>query len=234
MRIERLVYLVALLTFATFACASGSVSRTFNTKEFTGLISVNSGYLDATLDYELDGAKGRVVHFGNCRQVEATTEQEIESSQYSLFKLLSINCLALKRYSESGAARRSFFPARFTRKLVAAFPATAVPRISDEEMKLRSGKTLFAYEKNLRISIAADGSARVVTNDDEIAYVPMARADFDGDGVEDVLVRVDWHARKAFGEGSDLLLLSKDSASGAVVVAWRALALHPLTTDQAR
>ncbi len=34
-------------------------------------------------------------------------------------------------------------------------------------------------------------------------------------------MRVDWHARNAFGQGTDLFILTKTSDSGPVTVSWR-------------
>jgi len=196
--------------------------RKFHTREFVGLVSAEpTSYGDAVLDYELDTSQGGMVRFTRCAEVESTDEQDIESSQYPLFRLLFTNCQALRRYAESHPARRSFFPARMSEELLAAFPATAVPRISDEEMKRREEKTLSEYEAVLRIAVQTDGSVQVTNKADEMTYHTMARADFDGDGTEDILMRVDWHSREAFGQGTDLFLLSKPSDSAPISVAWR-------------
>ena len=221
--IKCIIYLLAALLLAGWVGAEREApARVFNTQEFVGLVSTEVGsYEDAVLDYELDASKDGVLHFTRCTQVEAVDAGDIEASQYPLFKLLSVNCLALKRYVESVPAQRSYFPEKLTKELVAAFPATAVPRISDEEMTRRQGKNLTAYEAKIKISLAADGSVQVMTATDEMTYYIMARADFDGDGAEDLLVRVDWHARNAFGRGTDLFFLAKTSDSGPVTVSWR-------------
>ncbi len=197
-------------------------TREFNTQEFAGLVSTEvTTYKDALLDYELDASKGGVVHFTNCAQVDATGEGDIVSSQYPLFKLLSVNCQALRRYAGSSPAKRSCFPDQLTEAMVSEFPALAVPRISEEEMTRRQGKTLAEYNTAIHITVAPEGSVQVVTDDEEMTYYVMARADFDGDGAEDMLMRVDWHARNAFGQGTDLFILTKTSDSGPVTVSWR-------------
>jgi hypothetical protein len=196
--------------------------RMFNEQQFIGLISTEvTGYQDAMLDYELDDSQGGSAHFSHCAQVETTYEEDIEPSQFPLFDLLSVNCLALRHYAESQPAQHGYFPSGLTAALVAAFPADAVPRISDEEIVRRQGKALAGYEGALQVAIEPNGSAQIMTMNDEITYNLMARADFDEDGNEDLLMRVDWHARDGFGEGSDLLMLSKTSDPGPVFVSWR-------------
>jgi hypothetical protein len=127
----------------------------------------------------------------------------------------------LKRYAAGTEAKRSFFPARLKKSDIAAFPATATVRISEASMAQRQGKTLAEYENRFNVSIITPHSASVITKRDEWKYHIMARADFDEDGCEDLLLRVDWQARDAMGSGTDLILLSKKSRDAPTTVAWR-------------
>lgn len=47
------------------------------------------------------------------------------------------------------------------------------------------------------------------TSTDKLIYQVVARGDFNGDGIEDVLIRIDWHVIDAFGKGSKLVLITK-------------------------
>lgn len=215
--------LAALLLVSHLPAQAEGAKRMFNTEKFVGLASsASASYEEIALEYELENRKGDIVRFTSCTQVETTEANEIVESQYSLFKLLSLNCLALKRYSSSTNAEKSFFPVRLNKTLVAAFPATAMVKLSESDMAKRQGKTLADYEHSLDISIAGDGSAKVITPEDEITYQIMARADFDEDGLEDLLMRVDWRARAAMGRGSDFVLLNRKTKSGPVTVVWSA------------
>jgi hypothetical protein len=196
--------------------------RTFNTGVFVGLTSPDvSRYEDVVLDYELDSSDGRPVHFTSCAQVETTSDRTIAASDYSLFKLLFANCVGLKRYLEGRSAERTYFPAQVTVSLVEAFPATAVPRMNDEDIARRQAKTLGAYDPSVKISAGNGGSIHVATATDEMQYHVLGRADFTGDGTEDLLVRVDWHVRDASGRGTDLFILEKTSETAPIVVSWR-------------
>lgn len=218
----------ALLLMLLGACASvpspvvGAPAPSFNEEYFAGLVSPEVGrYEDAVLDYQLDSPTGAPIHITRCPQVDSLGEDRVAPSQYPLYRLLSTNCLALKRYTESRPAERTYFPAQLTPGLVLSFPATAVPRINDEDLERRQGKTLGSYGGRPKASVAPDGGVRVVDRTDELTYSLMARADFDGDGTEDLLVRVDWRALDAMGEGTELLLLSRTSADAPVTVSWR-------------
>lgn len=214
--------LVAALLASHLKAQGEAPKRAFNTAQFTGLVTQEVTSYDGTvLDYELDLREGGTIRFRSCRQVESTREEGILDSQYSLFKLLSMNCLALKRYTASTVAQRSFFPAQLRKADIAAFPATAIVPVSEESLAQRQGRTLSGYEDRFDVSIIGPDSATVITSDDELKYHFMARADFDGDGTEDLLVRIDWRARNAMGRGTELILLSKKSADAPIALVWR-------------
>lgn len=213
--------LILLLIYSSLASAQ-MPKRAFNGQMFPGLVSPSSlEYEDPVLDCDLDTSSGGSIHFNSCTQVEAVQRDQIASAAYPWLRLLSINCLALKRYSDSRVASRTFFPACLTKELIAAFPATVAGAVGPDDLKQRQGKTLRAYEAGLHISVAFNGEVRVRTAHSESIYVVIARADFDGDGNEDLLMRIDWSARDALGNGSDLVLISKKSAAAPIVVSWR-------------
>lgn len=209
------------MLLATTACAA-NISRQFYAAEFAGLAaSATESLASAPLDYELDRTEGGVMRFKDCNQVAQTQAHDIAASQYSLFELLAVNCLALRRYATSSAATKSFFPAGLTKQLVAAFPAAAIPPVNEEDLKRRTGTVLRSYEKRLTVAVLNTREARLQTATDEIEYAVMARADFDNDGIEDLLVRAQSEARGASGVGVELFLLSKTSKAGQVTLIWR-------------
>lgn len=68
------------------------------------------------------------------------------------------------------------------------------------------------------ISIKKNGNAEFSTVDDDTEFVVMARGDFDGDGIKDMLIRARTGMCNASGVGFGLFLLSKKSASDPIVV----------------
>ncbi len=218
--------LCSILALMVANCASINArapEREFNFEEFTGLVSKQAAtYEDVVLDYDLDDEKGEKVHFASCLQVDSTDETSILASEYQLFNLLSIHCRAIGLYLEKGVqAKQSYFPAKLTKELLYSFPAAAGPRISKYSLEKRAGKTLKEYEPLLDISIIDDNTSEVLTQNHETTFDIMARADFNADGFEDLLVRILWHVRDAFGKGSDLFILEKTSSTGPVVLTWR-------------
>jgi hypothetical protein len=217
---------IAIFMFSVIGCSTISMQkpqREFNFSEFTGLVSRESiDYAGVLLDYDLDDAKGKNVHFTSCLQVDGTSENDILTSEYTLYKLLSIHCKAIQIYIEKGTdARVSFFPQTIRKELVAAFPAVATPQVSKEAMAERLGKTLAIDEPGLKIKIVDKENADVLTSTDDITYTIMARADFNQDGIEELLVRMNWHVIDAFGKGADLFILEKKSPTDPIALTWR-------------
>lgn len=220
--------ILALTIFSLTVAATGQVKpsipqRMFNQQAFVGLISdvPPAVYATAKLDYELDGADG-VMHFSSCREIENTDGKAIIESQYGLFRLLTMNCLALRRHTEGLEATRSYFPLQLSGSFVATLPATVTVDIGGQNIESKAETPLRAAQKGWRASRAPHGGIKIITEGDERTYLIMSRADFDRDGNEDLLIRIDWAARNGSGRAFDLVQLSKTSASGPILVSWRA------------
>lgn len=215
----------ATLPLLVFACVNSQadpIAKSFNSHYFVGLDTPKTlDYGKAALDYELDGVSGKVIQFKNCQQVETTKDSDIVESQYPLYKMLTANCLALKKYHQGKDAKQSYLPKALQEATVSAFPATAVPKMNDEDIKRRTGNTLASYEKSLKLSTNPDGAVVAITATDELQYYLVASGDFNDDGIQDMLVRLDWGALQAFGKGSDLFILTKKSKSAPLELVWR-------------
>lgn len=198
------------------------VPKHFNAPEFAGLVGdADSAYPSVHLDFALDTSDGGETLFVSCPQVEATDSDAIRADQHSLFRSLQVNCLALKRYGESHTARVSHLPVSLTREIIGALPVTALPFFSEEEAFMHDGGLLESSAAVDAIESLSDGRVRVLTPSEEIYYAPLAQADFDGDGLQDMLLRLDWRARDAFGKGVDLIQVTRRTPGGELRVTWR-------------
>jgi hypothetical protein len=218
--------LYSLLLCLMLSACNGShknIPSTINLPEFPGFeIKANSDFGSVKLSgYEYKSVDGKTVAYNTC--AEATNSKETEIAEYELFRyrLLINSCHALKRYLAAKPSTDSFFPSQFDASLVRELPATSVPLLNKTQEEARTGKTVNTYFANGQLSLEKNGSVKLQTVDDEIIYTLLARGDLTNDGIEDLLVRTEWYARKASGKHVDLLVLSKTGQDKAVTIEWR-------------
>ncbi len=193
----------------------------FNSAEFVGLVSMSGDSSTVILDYDLDGANGNPVLFRNCNDVKQTLETAVVTSQYHLWRLMQLNCKAAAMINNASASMHSHWPSTLDQAFITALPATAVPDLGGSSLEGRKG-LLKDVEPSLAITSIDSHSTQVIVGGDlAITYVVMARGDFDQDGMEDILLRLDWNIVTAFGKGFSLLLLSKPDLSAEAEIIWR-------------
>ena len=214
--------LVIVFVLGCQTTANTVIPKQFNESEFTGLVSLGSTYADIKLDYELDDLSGKPIKFTNCQQVDGYSKEKIQSSQYRLFTLLHINCAAAKYFFSGKLSVNTQFPEILSMDFIKSLPATVAPFTSREDMAKRQNKWLKDYEKKLVLKSSDNGALTVVATDgEEITYTVMSKADVDNDSNEDIVVRLDWNIPNSFGQGFDLVLLSKTSAVAPIKLLWR-------------
>lgn len=216
----RCIPLALLLAAIGVACASSSEAerpRFFNSAEFPGLVDgAPTSYEGAKLDFELHSRSGGALHIKSCPQVAALDVNRLLPSNYPQYRLLAINCEALKVFTQSRSATRSFLPPALTVSLIESLPATAVPTAGDEDRARRQGKRLAAFAPDLDITVTEPDAAVVASTEGELFYVVMGRGDVDDDGSEDLLLRVQSRANDALGAGVALFIVSRRSEHGPV------------------
>ena len=221
--IGKLVLIIILV--GLFSCSINqrvTGQKYFNENEFTGLEQLVTGKKNILLDYELDGSDSKIVHFASCSQVMSMEEDSITPHQFKLLRLLKINCKAAKIYLNSDEFFESYFPKNFSKSFVSELPAQAVPNLGGGDLTLREGLLMGKYEKDLRFwDVSSNSFSVILTNGIEITYVILARTDINSDGVEDWIVRLDWSIPQSFGDGSDLMILSKPSEEDNIKIHWR-------------
>lgn len=92
-----------------------------------------------------------------------------------MFRLLQVNCLALKRFGESRPARESHFPLGLTGEIVGKLPVTALPLVADEDGSVPDDGAIKSSAVVEAIESPADGRVRVLTSSEEIYSCPWPR-----------------------------------------------------------
>lgn len=207
---------LSLFTSILVACSNISADNfkpVFYPEYFTGLETVNvAKYESAKLDYDLTSSNNKNIHFSSCPQVDAVKDDDILTSEYHLLTMLRLNCNAMKKFTIAGNSNKSFLAELMADKNINNLPATAYPYVNNYDKKTRAGKKLKSYQKKLIAKVSSDGAILVETETDNLIYNIVAIGDFNGDKIQDALVRIDWHVINAFGKGSKLILITKKTA----------------------
>jgi len=110
-------------------------------------------------------------------------------------------------WHNASVGTRSRWPAGFDHAFIAGLAATVIPDLGGNSLAGRKG-LLTDVEPTLETSNINSHSMKAILNDDlVIIHVLMGRGDFDHDGTEDILLRLNWNIPTAFGKGSSLLVV---------------------------
>jgi hypothetical protein len=224
-RLNPTLWLGMVLLGACGAVAAAPPQRTFEPRHFIGLTAkLISTEDDATLDVDFDRIGGGQLHLAHCREVQPALMQQVVPPQEVLADILRLNCLAIQRYAGSRPAKRSHLPARWSAAALAKLPAELLPELGpgDAVSPTVSRPSTLARRPGARhITLARDGCVRVDGTEVQALFHRLARADFDGDGYEDWLLRMDWGAQQADAKGSQLIVVTRLMAGGPLHVVER-------------
>lgn len=211
MNIVRVIPLI--LFFSACSNTSSNIPPNFYGDYFAGLEAEKiTSYDTALLDYDLTSPDGKNLHFSNCLQVDELKDSDVLESEYHLYKMLKQNCKALRIYFKASSSAASYLDELLINKDISNLPATAYPYVNDYDRSARLDKKLTDYQKKLESKVSSDGSIDVLTEVDSLIYQIIATGDFNGDEIEDALIRIDWHVIDAFGKGSRLIMITKKSS----------------------
>jgi hypothetical protein len=228
MKISAIISALLCCSFIA-SCATdpsgGAVERapSLNQNDFTGLVSLGSNVTSLQLDYSLDTPVGKELRLDSCAAVKDAQETDVETSQYHLLQLMKVDCIAADYYFKAlnVGAVSSFLPATIDAGFIESLPAQAVPDLGGQSLEKRDS-SLLESEKDLQV-LSTDGGAveLSLSGDLVVKYIVMARGDFDQDGFEDLLLRLDWYISTAFGKGFDLIMVTQTSISSKSMLIWR-------------
>ncbi|MCE2030391.1 hypothetical protein [Sessilibacter corallicola] len=211
------VILSGLCSFVLIACSSGQINTGeaiapfINENEITGFIERGDTYESVVLEYSLDTPNGDELQFASCPSIENTSESNVDTSQFYLLQLIKKNCIAAKYYyqSLSTPVYKSYLPNAINEEFIVNLPATTVPDLGGQFLEQRSG-ILKEFEEKIEVLSESENSIELALSDDlVINYVVMARGDFNKDGIEDMILRLDWYISSAFGKGFELVSVTQ-------------------------
>lgn len=201
------------------AAAAAPPQRAFEARNFTGLTAkVISSEGDATIDFDFEKLSGGRLHLAHCHEVPTGLMDLVKDPQGIHAEILRLNCLAVHRYARSQPARLSHMPARWSRDAVAKLPAQVLPELGPDDAATptvtQPRLTLARRPGGRHITLGRHGDVSVDGAEVRALFYRLAQADFNGDGYQDWLLRMDWGAQEASMKGSQLLLVTRLTPEG--------------------
>lgn len=194
-----------------------------NQNEFTGLEHLGTQLPELRLNYSLNSPSGEELPLPSCVAVNNTVEGDVATSHYHLWQLLKVNCTAAEYYFTALGRKTAlrFLPDTLSVHFINRLPASAVPNVGGEFLAHPHGVLADAHQ-DFKVISADNGVVEVALSlDTQVNYRLIARGDFDADGVEDMLLRLDWYTHNAFGKGFDLVMVSQTGKNTEPLVIWR-------------
>jgi len=223
---EKLYHLILVSFFlvtSSSACTDTHrpIKSTLNMQAFPGF-EIGKNKTDVTLTgYEYQAIESETIKPESCDQAINTHLSAVADFEYFRFKQLVLSCNAIKQFAKATDAQVTWFPAKPNISFYSELPAIVKPLLNNNEPNQLSNKTLGNYVAKTNISLETDNIAKIINSENEIYVTLLARGDFTNDGIEDLLIKTEWYARKAFGKHADLLILTKISGKTRVNVYWR-------------
>ena len=216
---SRALLLGMLLVGLSSAAAAAPPQRAFEPRNFTGLTAkVISSEDDATIDFDFDKLGGGPLHLAHCREVPTKLMDLVKDPQGIYAEKLRLNCLAVHRYANSQPARRSHMPAHWSRDAVAKLPAQVLPELGPDDAAtptVTQPRLTLARRPGARhITLNRYGDVRVDGPEVHALFYRLAQADFNGDGYQDWLLRMDWGAQEGSLKSTQLLLVTRLTPDG--------------------
>ena len=158
----------------------------------------------------------------NCPALFDLIEQDYESIPFKLHMALVAECEALRYLKNAQPAKRSYLAGFTLNRESFQF----LPRMVELEMSCWSlCQKYFANERRIpmgepaslrELEIASDQEMTFETDHESFTMEILARADFNFDGFDDILLRSSLYIFEATGGGTELFLLTRD-APGSVL-----------------
>lgn len=195
----------------------GALTPAFNDSAVMGWASGGPGEGEAlSLHLEVELDSGEITPLEDCEEVMALDPEAVPSVNFRYLLRARNDCRAVAYFEGAQEARVSHLGGRhLTEELLGRFPASSKPRLSRHDHPPESHSVRLVDEEAIDgMDVRTDGSH--VLSGPRSLYIVQALAwgGFTADGVEDVMVRVDWLPLDAVGGVSTVVVLTGDSQGG--------------------
>ncbi|MBD3668727.1 MAG: hypothetical protein HUJ16_12230 [Kangiella sp.] len=158
-------------------------------------------------------------------EIDATPINSVIEREVNLLIIAKLDCAIAKQYINAKPATSSYLPNPLTTDHLKQFPANVIPSFNEQQERNAERKTLGELNINENNTVQ-DHVFEILLNDVlSVNIIEIARADFNGDGIEDVMIMTEWLVTDSGdGEGVDLLIIEEKQqkpSEGKPKIIWR-------------
>lgn len=139
------------------------------------------------------------------------------------FTVLQFNCFAAQLFLKTPSTFVSHWSVGFSEPLYRSFSDIAYPNPSGQDYSVTSNTHSTMADYVGAVDVNSIGDDFIVTSSNYIntKYQLIAKADFNYDGIEDWLIRMDWQLQAEEGVGVEWVALTKLTESSKPMILWR-------------
>lgn len=182
--------------------------------------------VDAELTKPFDGGlvvngpakeRGLVANCGTALDLQARGYKAQYPRDIAALGVLTAKCLTLQAFKTAKPASISFMPERpYNARLLEVLPAALAPAISGAQQEVieratKGGEPIRMVEPTVVFEAARDEEIHINGEGWQETLMVLGRADFDGDGKQDWLLRADLAMERGTYRNSRLFLLTRNS-----------------------
>ncbi|AUD77891.1 hypothetical protein CW740_01020 [Kangiella profundi] len=144
----------------------------------------------------------------NCMEIDATPINSVIETEVDLLLAAKLDCAIARQFIHAKPATSSYLPNPLTTDYLKQFPANVIPSFNEQQERNAERKTLGELNINENNTVQ-DHVFEILLNDVlSVKITEIARADFNADGMEELMIMTEWVVKDSGdGEGVDLLVI---------------------------
>lgn len=156
----------------------------------------------------------------SCMEIDATAINSVIEREANLLIVAKLDCAIAKQFIPANSATSSNLPQPLSIDYLKKLPANITPSFNEQQERNAQQKTLAEFKID-EINNDQDNVFELLLNDVlSVKFIEVARADFNADGIEDLMIMTEWLVTDSWdGEGVDLLIIEDKEQKPKVI--WR-------------
>ena len=204
--------------FAVSACTSDQGETTIPGVFNTPLTLFDSVKTDEQLlfpeGYDLENEEGKGFGIIDCDALAALDRDAVASRDFSHYLYYRADCMGATAYLAGSDATVSFLRNLDIADIVPLLPATVKPELNSRSDPPAEGLTLGKLQQDLSLSAISKNSVTAKFDIFDADYEILGLRDVNEDGIEDMILRLNYAIVEASGRGTHVYFLTRQKADG--------------------